>query len=308
MLLAAKAAHAQQKVLDRVEQLLRRQLDAPGTAAPAAAPQGAESGYLGMTADDRQDAGKGVRILSVTAGGPAAAAGLEKGDLITSINGQNVRAMNDMVRALNGLGSGSNVTFTVERSGAESRHEVTLGRRPNGRPVEDLPAPPGPSDAVAAGPKIGVRTVDVTPEAQQRNNLPDTAGALVNSVTPGSSAQRAGISLGAVITALDGQKINSPSELAAAVRGVTRGEVDVTFVLEGQESTKSLALTAPAADTPPAPARRARAPIASESRRRPAPTIAPSEAVDPRMAALEARIRELEQRVESLEAAARESK
>jgi membrane-associated protease RseP (regulator of RpoE activity) len=154
-----------------------------------------------------------------------------------------------------------------------------------------------------------VRTIDVTPEVQQRNNLPDTAGALVNSVTPGSSAHRAGIPVGAVITALDGQRINSPLELAAAVRGATGGEVELTFIVDGQESKKRLPLSIAAADTPPAPPRRLRAPISSEARRPPAPTIARPEAPDPRIEALEARIRELEQRVESLEAAAaRESK
>src|SRR5262249_49525163 len=160
------------------------------------------------------------------------------------------------------------------------------------------PTPPGPSDAVPQGPRLGVRTIDVTPEVQQRNNLPDASGALVNSVTPGSSAHRAGIPLGAVITALDGQKINSPAELAAAVRSTTGGEVEVTFVVDGQESKKRLPLSVAAGDTPLVPPRRLRAPIASEARRPPAPTIARPEAPDSRIEALEARIRELEQRVE----------
>src|SRR5262249_52688768 len=89
------ASLSAQPILNRVEQFLRDQVGgaAPATAppaAPATAPAAAAAvapGYLGVVADDRQDLGHGVRIVSIAAGSPAQQAGLAPGDLITAING-----------------------------------------------------------------------------------------------------------------------------------------------------------------------------------------------------------------------------
>src|SRR4051812_12259550 len=104
-----------QPVLNRVEQSLRDQLGSPP--APAAeAPTGKpEPGYLGVIADDRQEDGKGVRILNVIPSGPAAAGGLQTNDLITGIDGQPIKAMADMGRALEHQLSGTRLIFTVTR-------------------------------------------------------------------------------------------------------------------------------------------------------------------------------------------------
>ena len=49
-----------------------------------------EPGYLGLVGDDRRDRGAGVRVVRVVEGSPAAAAGIEVGDLITAIDGHPV--------------------------------------------------------------------------------------------------------------------------------------------------------------------------------------------------------------------------
>ena len=97
-LLAAGSAVAQ-PALDRVEQQIRQRLQAgePGQGGAGAAKQ---PGYLGIVADDREDRGRGARLLEVLAGSPAAKAGLKVGDLVTSVNDQPVRELDDMTRLL----------------------------------------------------------------------------------------------------------------------------------------------------------------------------------------------------------------
>ncbi len=55
--------------------------------------------------------------------------------------------------------------------------------------------------------------------------LPDTAGALVQDVSPGGPADKAGIKAGDVIRSLDGQKVEGSAELTAAVTTMNPGTV-----------------------------------------------------------------------------------
>ncbi|HEV3136588.1 MAG TPA: PDZ domain-containing protein, partial [Pirellulales bacterium] len=156
-----------QPILDRVEQQIRR-----------AAVNPTEPGYLGVIANDRKDQGGEVRVLEVIAAGPAAKAGMQTDDLITSINGQPVRSMDEMARALERQPVGAKLTVTVTRQGADRQLEVVLGRRPQSRPTgrvpDELPSPLAPSadNAPPQGPRLGVQTLPVTDEARRQNGLP----------------------------------------------------------------------------------------------------------------------------------------
>ncbi len=86
----------------------------------------------------------GVYVLDVTPGSPAHEAGLlagetsselpgykAGGDLITAINGIEVRDFSDMITyILNNTSPGDIITFTVLRNGEEIQLELTLGKRP----------------------------------------------------------------------------------------------------------------------------------------------------------------------------------
>ena len=288
-------------ILNRVEQLLRRQLDAPTT------PGAPQRGYVGLVADDRQDQGRGVRILSVTPNGPAAAGGLQAGDLIVAVGNQPVRMMDDMARALANQYEGAKLSFAIERRGASEQHEVTLGRRAPARPVENVPPPPAIANDGApgsSGPRLGVRTLKVSEEAREQNHLSDTAGALVIAVSVGSAADRGGIPLGAVITAVDGQKVDSPDTLAAAIRRAGDGEVELTYFSGGQETKTraQLSTDTPAGEQPKLELRGRPVAEPDELPPPPDPILSELEKHSSLIETLEVRIRELEARLEALEA------
>ena len=70
-------------------------------------------------------------------------------------------------------------------------------------------------------------------------------GAVVVSIAPGSAAEAAGIREGDVITALDGEPISDPSDLAATIAGFFPGdEVTVTIERDGNEQQLSAELGA----------------------------------------------------------------
>ena len=137
-----------------------------------------------------------------------------------------------------------------------------VGRVPGGPRPSDMPESAGPSQ----GPKLGVRTLPVSDEAQRQNNLPNAQGALVVAVAVNSPAEAAKIPLGAVITALDDQPINSPQELTAAVRTAGSRDLQITYIFRGQEAHTRVALRAPG-ESPPLELRgRPTAPAAAAER------------------------------------------
>ena len=94
-----------------------------------AAPQHA---YLGVSTGAAPNGG--AQVGDVTAGGPAAAAGIRAGDVITEVDGNQVRDPEDVAQAIENDKPGDKVDVKVQRGGSEQTIEVTLGQRPEQLP------------------------------------------------------------------------------------------------------------------------------------------------------------------------------
>jgi S1-C subfamily serine protease len=90
-----------------------------------------ETGYLGVSGTDPTLGQPGALVNQVQQGGPADKAGLQVGDLITSINGQKVQSMDDLAAQIRVLGSGQKVTLGIVRGGNRQTITATLTNRPN---------------------------------------------------------------------------------------------------------------------------------------------------------------------------------
>ncbi len=93
---------------------------------------------------------------------------------------------------------------------------------------------------------LGVQAQPVTPTMASALNLPKTnpaeAGALIAQVEPDSPAAKAGLRAGDVITAVNGQSIGNPRDLAVDVAGVKPGEEAKIDVLQDGQA-KSVTAT-----------------------------------------------------------------
>lgn len=78
------------------------------------------------------DADRGVVILETVAGGPAAEAGLEPGDVVIDIDGQPVTTGEDLIGTLRAYSPGDVVVMNVLRDGRPAPVEVTVIDRPAG--------------------------------------------------------------------------------------------------------------------------------------------------------------------------------
>lgn len=87
-------------------------------------------GYLGVQLDDRRDGGQGAVIRSVEPSTPAAAAGIEAGDLVVATDGAPIDGATGLIAAIRDLEPGDSTTITVVRDGERIDLMVTLAERP----------------------------------------------------------------------------------------------------------------------------------------------------------------------------------
>ncbi len=81
---------------------------------------------IGATVDGAYQ-GNGARVSEVTAGGPAASAGLRAGDVIVAADGQAINGSDDLIVYIRSQNPGDVVTFDVQRGGQTQEIPVTLG-------------------------------------------------------------------------------------------------------------------------------------------------------------------------------------
>lgn len=68
----------------------------------------------------------GITVLEVVADSPAAAAGLQAGDIITAVDGTTINTPHELIATLAAYADGDNVTLTVTSGGEEKEVVVTL--------------------------------------------------------------------------------------------------------------------------------------------------------------------------------------
>lgn len=89
-------------------------------------------GYLGLGLQPVKldDGGIGAIAISVDATGPGAAAGVRQGDIIVAWNGEPIRGVHQLVRALGPDSVGANIRLTLRRGGEPIEATLTIGERP----------------------------------------------------------------------------------------------------------------------------------------------------------------------------------
>jgi putative serine protease PepD len=86
-----------------------------------------ERAYLGVSSAAHPD---GAEIMGVTPGSPAASAGLRTGDVITGVDGHDVRDPSDVSAAIEQLKPGDEIRVEVSRDGQRQSFSVELAERP----------------------------------------------------------------------------------------------------------------------------------------------------------------------------------
>ena len=158
---------------------------------------------------------RGVLLGDVTAGSPAAQAGLQRGDVVTEINGERVDDDNQLRLKVSMTPPGTTIHLKILREGAEKSVTVKLTEVPSDQARARTPAPRESARSALDGLSVD----DLDYQAIRQLGLPqNTRGALVTEVAPGSPAADAGLVPGDVIQEVDRTRITGAAEFDRAMR------------------------------------------------------------------------------------------
>ena len=219
--------------------------------------------------------GEGVLVNSVVDLSPAARAGIEKGDVIVSVDQRAVESPEDLANIVRAKDAGDRVTIRIVRDGERRTLEARLGGRPgddnggntrtfeykfdsdraDGEPLDETPDLSGIPDReeirrmVREGKAKAFRMEGSTGRAKLGVRVEDAGdegsgyGALVSEVMEDTPAERAGMKAGDVITRVEGESIADATDLIQTLRGKS-GRVDIELRRRGVRRTVEAELEA----------------------------------------------------------------
>ncbi len=181
---------------------------------------------------------KGAFVQNVSPDGPAAQAGVKRGDIIIEFQGQKIEDRDQLRNLASQTSPGTTVKFKIWREGSERELSTKLAER-DLSPEADKPGGSGEDKASDAGGVLsGVRVENLSPEAIQRYRLPASAkGVVITGVDPNSNAAVAGLSRGMVIEEIARQPVGNLNDFNAALQKLGNKKSVLLSVLTSQGSS-----------------------------------------------------------------------
>lgn len=220
-------------------------------------------GYLGLVVEPVQGGGFGLSVVDVTNQSPAWKAGFRVGDRIVGVGGQAVTTLDQFGDQLERYPVGTPVKFLVQRRGRSTNLTAVLqdrtlaGQLQGMQPGTALPLQPpktpyqpiSPSIADPAvdspsvndplgssnGVMLGVSVSDLSESFRRQFGIPIYRGAAVSNVTPGTTAELAGLQPGDCISEIDAKMILRAEDVLGAVQQIPVGESVIIGYYRGKQ-------------------------------------------------------------------------
>lgn len=257
--LEARLADAQRRLEDAAREVAELSSEAVGAGTFQESEfllPGPRRAMLGVNLGGTEPNGGGVRVESVSPGGPAADAGVKAGDVIVAMQSKPVATGRELVRAMESVGAGDQVVLSLKRDGKPLR--LTVEARPIDRAL--FVGAPGPP-LVHALPAL--RALEELPHGAMHWLLEDWGDAEFITLTPelgryfgaekGILVARApgsadfGLQDGDVILAIGGREPQSGSHAMRILRSYQPGESVELRILRDRR-TQTLSATVPVRD------------------------------------------------------------
>jgi len=198
-------------------------------------------GWLGVTIQDMTpqlakamgtSATEGVLISDVSDKSPAQSAGLKRGDVIVSVNGEKMSSSAELRSHIATLGKGAKVALDVIRDGAHRVFNITLGELPevaSGKVVEEHGLLDG----------LHLEALDAAARSKYNVSSRVKAGVVVTEVGSGSAAEQTGLRPGDVIIEVNRKPVTSLEQFQEQYKN---GKNSLLLLVYRQGSTMYLML------------------------------------------------------------------
>jgi len=190
--------------------------------------------FLGIRMQDND--GNGVHITSIIDDSPAEEIALQKDDVLLSINGVAVNSTDDATEQITSYKAGEEVKLVVERDGKKKNFKATLADRDTdffqyfsgGTEAPIFNWNSGPHGHARIECHKGSKGLRADEEKAflgvVGTDSNDIEGALIEEVTPGSTAEIIGLKAGDIVTSFNGEGVSSFDGLAESISKSKVGE------------------------------------------------------------------------------------
>ena len=177
---------------------------------------------------------QGALVNQVVPGLPAEDAGIRKGDVIISINGDDVATTDQLVQVISEKRPGERVKIEVIRRGEEKVFTAKLADRSESLPGAQVAQRREPESEEVLGISVG----ELTAEIRRALDLDgtDIDGVVVTDVSPTSEAYEKGIAEGEVITEVNQNPIRSVEDFMEEIDNARDRNLVVLYVVGARGS------------------------------------------------------------------------
>jgi serine protease Do len=162
----------------------------------------------------------GAIVTEVLANGPAATAGLRRGDIIVEFDHHEVGDSQELPLLVGGVPIGRTVRIKVLRTGLIIELPITVARSEE----EKLARASLQQEA------LGLKLEDLTPGLAQELDLSESHGLVVSAIRSGSAAESAGLRVRDIILEVNRQPIRDLGSYNRALKSGPRGKIDLLLI------------------------------------------------------------------------------
>ena len=208
-------------------------------------------GYLGVSAQPvtmaiaaalhlpQKDGDAGALVAEVSPDSPASKAGLQPGDIITSVGGREIKNPRDLAVTVAAVKPGDDTKIDVLRDGNTQTLTADIGTMPNETASNDTGAGNGGEPSA----NVGLALAPLSPDMRGQLDVPEhTKGAVVAQVRPGSPADNAGLQQGDIIVGVGSELVGSPQQAVKAIHAAVRSNHAVALRILRDGHTEFVAI------------------------------------------------------------------
>jgi len=178
---------------------------------------------------------EGALVAEPQANSPAQKAGIEAGDVITAVDGKEIKDARDLAKKIGALAPKTSVRLTVLHKGTDKTVNLTLGELPNMREARAT------SEGSDGGADIGKLGLTLAPAARVAGS--GNEGVVVTGVDSNGVAADHGFSTGDVILEIAGKSVSTPADVREVVSSArTEGKRSVLMRVKKGDNTRFVAL------------------------------------------------------------------
>ncbi len=179
---------------------------------------------------------QGALVAEPQASSPAAKAGIEAGDVITAVDGKEVKDARDLARKIGAMAPNTSVKLSLLHKGSEKTVTLTLGQMPN---TQEARATTEDNDNGAVD--IGKLGLTLAPAGKVAGAGKD--GVVVTGVDSSGVAADHGFSTGDVILDVAGKSVSTPADVRKVIASVRAdGKRTVLMRVKSGDNTRFMAL------------------------------------------------------------------